>query len=153
MQRTTRIPARQGRYWEIDTARGLAVVLMIFFHFMWDLGYLGLSTVSVFTPAWQFFARSIGSSFTFLLGVSVAVRFANRRIKNSAWLMPMVRRGLLIFSYGLLITLATSLVVGEQFVVFGILHMQGVALIMAAFAVRLPRWLNRADDAHHDHHD
>lgn len=144
MQRTTRIPAPQARYWEIDTARGLAVVLMIFFHLMWDLGYVGLSAISVFTPGWQLFARGIGSTFTFLLGLSIAVRSAQPRNPHAPWLMTMLRRGLIIFGYGMLVTLATYLAVGNEFVVFGILHMQGIALMLAALAVRLPSWLNAA---------
>ncbi len=38
-------------------ARGIAVVLMIFFHLMWNLQFLGLSDVNVFSAPWQAFAR------------------------------------------------------------------------------------------------
>ena len=28
---------RTSRFWEVDTLRGVAIVMMIIFHFMWDL--------------------------------------------------------------------------------------------------------------------
>ena len=48
------------RLWEIDALRGLAVVAMIFFHFMWDLWFLGLTSENIPGSGWQTFARSIG---------------------------------------------------------------------------------------------
>lgn len=127
-----------GRFWELDTVRGIVVILMVYFHLMWNLYYWQVTTISVFTPEWQLFARSIGSTFTFLLGLSLAIRYA----KVAGEFQPYLRRGLLIFGCGLLVTLATFFVVPEEYVIFGILHMQGVALILAYLCVRLPAWLN-----------
>ncbi|NTU79693.1 MAG: DUF1624 domain-containing protein [Chloroflexales bacterium] len=36
----------RSRLWEVDAARGVAVVLMIFFHLMWDLPGAQLPTPS-----------------------------------------------------------------------------------------------------------
>ena len=33
---------RTSRLWQIDCIRGIAVVLMVFYHFMWDVHYFGL---------------------------------------------------------------------------------------------------------------
>ena len=124
------------RYWEIDATRGLVVVLMIFFHLMWDLSYFRVSDINVFSTPWQVFARSIGATFTLLLGLSLSIRRARDQGAILAEWLPYLRRGMQIFLLGMLVTLATYLAIGEGFVVFGILHMQGLALILAYPFVR-----------------
>jgi uncharacterized membrane protein len=130
-------PAR--RLWEVDTARGVAVVAMVIFHFMWDLQYFGLTNVNVFSTPWQIFARSIGTTFTFLLGLSlwlVATRLSPRELWRYA-----VRRSMLLVGLGLLITLGTRLFVGDAYVRFGILHLLGSMLILSLPSIRAPLWL------------
>jgi uncharacterized membrane protein len=92
----------------------------------------------VFTFEWQLFARGIGSSFTFLLGLSVAVRYIQTQPSSADWLRTMLRRSAVIFGCGLLVSLGTYFAVGNEFVVFGILHMQGVVMLIAALAILLP---------------
>jgi uncharacterized membrane protein len=126
------------RLWEIDTLRGLAVVAMIFFHFMWDLWFLGLTTQNIPGPGWQAFARAIGTSFTFLLGLSVVLSDAALRRKNiNPWPVNL-KRGLMVFGCGLIISLGTYFFVGNDFVRFGILHHAGVAIIVSFLLMRLP---------------
>lgn len=137
MLQITPPPAR--RLWEVDAARGVAVVAMIFFHFMWDLQYFGLTDVNVFSEPWQIFARSIGTTFTFLLGLSlwlVTTRLSSRELWRYA-----VRRSLLLVGLGLLITLGTWLFVGDAYVRFGILHLLGSMLILSLPFIRAPLWL------------
>lgn len=121
------------RLWEVDTLRGIAVVMMIFFHFMWDLQYFNVADVNVFSTPWQLFARGIGTSFTFLLGLSIVLRY-ERDTKQSTYMeayRPYIQRGAMIFGLGMLITVATYFAIGEGFVVFGILHLLGLSLILA----------------------
>ncbi len=119
------------RLWEVDSARGIAVLAMIFFHFMWDLQFFGLTSVDVFSPPWQLFARAIGSAFMFVMGVSLTLDAA--RYKGDArqiWKRNL-KRGLIVFGAGMLVTLATLAVVGNEFVRFGILHLAGVSIVLA----------------------
>jgi len=51
-------PAAQTRIWEIDFLRGLAIILMVGYHLLYDLGdfvglrkFLGFST-DLSSPAW-----------------------------------------------------------------------------------------------------
>lgn len=128
---------RTSRYWEIDLTRGLVVILMVFFHLMWDLSYFRLMDVAIISFPWQVFARSIGGTFTLLLGLSLAIRCArDERAMNASWL-PYLRRGAQIFGLGMVVTAVTYLVLGPGFVVFGILHLQGLALVLAYPFVRL----------------
>jgi uncharacterized membrane protein len=131
-------PLMRARLWEIDMLRGIAVVAMMFFHFMWDLWYFRLTAQDIPGPAWQLFARSIGGTFTFLLGLSVVLSVAAfRRRGQSPWL-PLIKRGLLIIGCGMLITLGTYFFAGAEYVRFGILHHAGTALILALLFVNLP---------------
>lgn len=132
-------PRTTARLWEIDVARGVAVVLMVFFHLMWDLQFLGLSDVNVFSTPWQAFARGIGSSFAFLMGLSLALVGARLRSRRALWRYAL-RRGGLIFGLGMLITLATYLALGDQYVRFGILHLLGSMLVIAVPFVFAPTW-------------
>lgn len=129
------------RLWEIDTLRGIAVVAMMFFHFMWDLWYLGLTTQNIAGPDWQAFARSIGGTFTFLLGLSLVLSTDSLKRKGLDPLGPTLKRGLMIFGFGLVISVGTYFFAGNEFVRFGILHHAGAALILGYFFVGLPAGL------------
>lgn len=119
------------RLWEVDTLRGIAVVAMVFFHLMWDLQFFGLTDVDVFSPGWQMFARSIGSTFIFLMGMSLTLDAArNATDARNVWRRNL-KRGVMVFGAGMLVTLATFFVVGDEFVRFGILHLIGVSIILA----------------------
>lgn len=55
----------------LDALRGLALVAMAVYHFVWDLeffGYVAAGTAG--TGGWRMFARLIASSFLFLAGYS-----------------------------------------------------------------------------------
>lgn len=140
---TTQVKLRpSARFWEVDAARGVAVLGMVFFHFMWDLQFFGLSSVNVFSTPWQIFARSIGTTFTFLLGLSlwlIATRLSPQALRRYA-----IRRGVTILGLGLLISLGTWLFVGDAYVRFGILHLLGTMLVLSLPFVRAPLWLTFA---------
>lgn len=128
-----------ARYWEIDAARGVAVIAMVFFHLMWDLQFLGMSNVNVFSTPWQTFARGIGSSFAFLMGLSLTLVAARYQTWADFWTYVLWRGGL-VFGLGMLVTLVTLVALGEQYVRFGILHLLGSMLVLAAPFVSLPVW-------------
>lgn len=132
-------PRPRGRLWEVDSARGAAVVAMVFFHLMWNLQFLGLTTVNIFSAPWQIFARSIGSSFAFLMGLSLTLAGARLRTLRGLWRYTL-RRGTLVFGLGMLITLVTFVALGDQFVRFGILHLLGAMMLIATPFVFIPLW-------------
>lgn len=135
---------RAERLWEIDALRGLAVVAMIFFHFMWDLWFLGLTSENIPGAGWQAFARGIGTAFTFLLGLSLTLSTAQLRQRGRAPWPATLRRGLTLIGCGMVISLGTYLFVGQEYVRFGILHHAGTALLLAYPFVRAPRPLTLA---------
>lgn len=129
------------RLWEIDALRGIAVVAMMFFHFMWDLWFFGMTSQDIPGPAWQTFARSIGGTFTFLLGLSVVLSVASFRRRGLSPWGPLIRRGFVIIGCGMIITLGTLWFAPAEYVRFGILHHAGVALLLCLLFVSAPPWL------------
>ena len=66
------------RYALIDAARGVAIALMVVYHFSWDLTFFGLADFRVFTdPWWIWFANVI--VFIILGTMGVTQVMARRR--------------------------------------------------------------------------
>jgi len=117
------------RFYEIDLMRGIAIILMVFFHFFDDLyifrGYDIGSEIFWKLP------YLIITIFTFLVGVSLTLSYSRSLKSDKPSFKKYLKRGLKIFSWGLVITVVTWIVMGEGFIIFGILHMIGVSVIIA----------------------
>ncbi|NMA11480.1 MAG: DUF1624 domain-containing protein, partial [Methanomicrobiales archaeon] len=126
------------RYWEIDLARGVAVVTMIVFHSAFDLNFFGVLPLNVSGGFLRMLAYLTASTFIFLVGVSFTISYARaaRRLDKRGLTLKYVRRGLTIFGYGLVITVVTRLFLPDVYIVFGILHFIGIAILLAPFFVR-----------------
>ena len=67
----TEVADARPRYALIDAARGVAIMLMIVYHFSWDLTFFGLASFRVFTdPWWIGFATVIVIVILAVMGVS-----------------------------------------------------------------------------------
>ncbi len=113
--------------------RGIAILMMIVFHVLFDLAYLGAYTLNARSGFWLYFARATATIFLLLVGISLTLSFsrAQRMHGTRKLYLKYLRRGLKIFAWGLVITVITWLVVSEGFVVFGILHLIGISIILA----------------------
>lgn len=114
------------RFWEIDFLRGSAVIMMVVFHFLYDLNYFKIYNVDIHTGFWYYFAIITASMFIFLVGISLTISYSGK-----ANYRKYIIRGLKIFGLGVLATIATWLFLGEGFIVFGILHFIGLSIIFA----------------------
>ena len=120
------------RLWEIDFARGIAVIVMVLFNWSFALYYLGVYTITDSWGFWQILPRLIGGSFIFIAGMSLWLSYSNNvSVKRH------LSRGLKIFAIGLGITAATWLVFPRDVIVFGILHMIGLSVITGYFLIRI----------------
>jgi len=134
---------RAPRYWEVDALRGVAIILMALFHLSWDLSFLGLAQIRMSANPWPWFSRIIATMFLSLVGISLTISYA--RSTRGHTFGKYVRRGLKVFGFGLVITLATYLFIPREFVVFGILHMIGFSIVAAyLFLPRGRRYLSLA---------
>lgn len=119
-----------NRIWEIDYLRGLAILLMVFFHLMYDLNEF-FNLPITYDSGWIYYIGKLAASlFIILAGISCSLSSNN------------VRRGLKIFALGLLITVVTYLTVPETNIIFGILHFLGVSILLfPLFRFWSPRYL------------
>jgi uncharacterized membrane protein len=124
------------RFWEVDALRGMAVLAMIFFHFMWDLQFFELTRINVFSVPWQLFARAIGTTFMFVMGVSLMLDASKYEGSLQQIWRRNLKRGLKVFGAGMLVTIVTLVAVGDEFVRFGILHLAGVSILLATLFLR-----------------
>ena len=125
------------RFWEIDFMRGVAIFMMVIFHFVWDLSFFYNVDISFSFGFWKIFQTLTASLFIFLVGVS---SFLSSQ-KNNTKFKLFLKRGLKVFSFGLLITLVTKILFPSEYIIFGILHFIGVAIILSYFFLNL-KYLN-----------
>jgi uncharacterized membrane protein len=130
------------RYWEIDLVRGIAILMMVVFHTVFDINYFGIFPVVMGSGFWKYFGLLIASLFLLVVGVSFSVSYARTLVNTSGWQIyrKYLYRGAGIFAFGLLVTLGTWLYLGEGFIVFGILHLIGISIILAPFFYRFGKF-------------
>lgn len=116
------------RFYELDLLRGAAIILMIVIHALHTLNFFGSYNYALSTGYLLYLSRTGASTFIILAGISLTISSA--RTKAGAF-NKNLKRGAVIFSWGLLITLITRLTLGEGFVIFGILHFIGLSIILA----------------------
>ncbi len=115
-----------GRYWEVDAARGVAILMMVVYHFTYDLYAFGGYDVDAVSGFWARFADATASLFLFLVGVSLAISSA----RSGGGFRKYLLRGLRILGYGMILTVV-FLAFGMGIVAFGILHLIGVSIVLA----------------------
>ncbi len=137
--------AQATRFGEVDALRGVAIVMMVVYHFVYDLYFFGITDMVFTNPFWFYFQRVTASTFIVLVGLSLAISYQRsiRRRAPGGWLWwRYVQRGARIFGWGLVISLVTYLALGPRlFIRFGILHFIGTSVALAYPFLRF-RWLN-----------
>ena len=131
------------RFWEIDFFRGIAIVMMIVFHILYDINYFDLFKINLGSLSIRIFNYSIGTIFLLLVGISLTLSYGRvkDKLKNNELKLKYFKRGLKILLLGILITGITWYFLKEGFVVFGVLHCIGVSIIFAYPLLRF-RFLN-----------
>jgi len=125
---------RPPRLWEIDFLRGLAILLMVGYHLLFDLGtfaqvprFLGFST-DLSSTSWVIAQYFFAGLFVVLSGISSTLTRSN------------IRRGLRLLALSFVVTAVTYVFDSSSAVWFGILQCLGVSILIygAAFAKARP---------------
>jgi|SRR3989338_2740704 len=138
MQKISITMVHMVRFWELDFFRGVAIIMMAVFHLVFDLYYFGGYGIDVGSGFWLYFARATALIFVFLVGICLAISYERN---NERFLIKNLKRGVKVFGFGLLITAITFLAFKNNFIVFGVLHFIGVAVIISMFFLRF-KYLN-----------
>lgn len=132
---------RPGRLWEVDALRGVAIIMMVIYHLMWDLRGLAGYKINLYQGFWHTFQQVDASLFIGLVGVSLTLRYHAMQRRGTVRYAPYLRRGVSIFAWGVVVGLVTFLFDPSRYVRFGILHLIGFSILLAYPLVRY-RWLN-----------
>jgi uncharacterized membrane protein len=126
------------RFWEIDFLRGIAIILMIVYHLIFDLNYFGVYTTDLDSLPVLLFLYPISTTFLLLVGISLTVSYSRAQQKLSKRQLPLkfLRRGAGVFGLGLIITLVTWVYPHDGFIVFGVLHCIGLSILLAYPLIR-----------------
>jgi len=123
---------KASRIWELDVLRGVCIVGVVICHIVVALRIFG---VALPLPEGYYFIAEYGNLlFIILSGLCVTLGRSS------------LKRGLIVFGCGLLITAVTVvaeivLPFSDMIIVFGILHMLGLCMIIYPLYKRLPVWL------------
>jgi uncharacterized membrane protein len=118
------------RFWEVDAARGVAIIMMVVYHSTYDLDTLGGYDIQSTTGSWAHFADVTAGLFLFLVGVSLTISRARTSLTGWRLFGKYLARGLRILAYGVVLTVV-FLALGMGVVAFGILHLIGISIILA----------------------
>ncbi|MCS7144115.1 MAG: DUF1624 domain-containing protein [Archaeoglobaceae archaeon] len=116
------------RFWEIDFARGVAVILMLIFHLFFDAYYFG--KIQLEGAFWFYFPRFIGGMFIFISGFTFSIAYKN--------LKPVLKRTLRLLTIAFGITIATMIFASEKAVFFGIIHFFTLASVFGILFIGKP---------------
>jgi uncharacterized membrane protein len=121
----------------IDALRGVAIVMMVIYHFCFDLSYLRLADFDFYAdPFWLTARTLILGTFLFLVGVSLVLATG-----SGLDLRRYLRRLGYLIAAALLVSASTRWMFGERYVFFGVLHFIAVASLLGLPLVRAG-WLN-----------
>ncbi len=132
MEKAATPPLRSERIWEIDFLRGVAIILMVGYHLLFDLGefrgikhFLGWST-NLASPSWVRAEHFFAGLFVVLSGISSTLTRSN------------LKRGLRLLVISLLVTAATYAFDPASAIYFGILQCLAISMLLygAAFEKR-----------------
>lgn len=111
--------------------RGIAICMMITFHFLYDLNYFEFIHLDVFKGFWGYFGKLTFTIFLLLVGISLTLSYSRRQKEKVAYFYVYLMRGIKVFLWGMMITLATYILIPDNYVQFGVLHLIGVSIILS----------------------
>lgn len=106
------------RIWEIDFLRGIALILMIVFHIIFDLREIYNLPIDYSSGIVYYIGKTAAILFMLISGISSSFSKSN------------IKRGIKIFAIAMAITIVTHLFDPAFGIKFGILHFFGIAMIL-----------------------
>lgn len=109
---------KKPRIWELDFFRGIALILMIYFHLIYDLNELYNYPINYESGINYYIGKFSAILFILIAGISCSLSRSN------------YKRGLKILAVAIVISIATHLFDPDLGIKFGILHFLGVSILL-----------------------
>lgn len=120
----------KARIWEIDFLRMTAIMLMVVFHAVYDLRIFAGWDINYSSGFWYWVGKIAALLFMCISGISTG--FSSKGA---------VKSGVKLIAFAMVVSLATYVVFGDQYVRFGILHFLGTCMLLYPLLVKFPSWL------------
>lgn len=132
------------RFPEIDLMRGIAIIMMIIFHFLFDLNFFGFADISLYSGLWLVFQRITITLFLLLVGVSLHISYERLENKSlSSVFAKFGKRSAFLFAVSALITLGTYIFLnGSGYVIFGVIHLIALSTLLSILFVGQNKFVN-----------
>lgn len=114
--------AQTQRFYLIDAIRGIAIINMVAFHFLFDVNILFGQNLNWYSNP-SVYVWQQGICFTYIIIAGLVWRFGAK---------THIKRGLFLIVASLIISLITELVVPQEAIWFGILSFLGCALLITS---------------------
>lgn len=111
-------PGKGRRIWELDFLKGIALLLMVYFHLIYDLDQFFNNTVSIESPFNAYTGKAAGLLFIFTAGIGTYLSRNN------------LKRGLKLFGIAIIITIASYIYSPDEIIMFGILHFFAACILL-----------------------
>ena len=119
----------------LDLMRGVAIIMMVAFHFIYDLNSFGFTDIPLFTH-WAGTAWRILIVFLFLSAVGISLVIAHSKTLK---LKKFIKRQIYLGVAALIVAAGTYVMFPDGWVYFGILHLIWVSSLIAIFFINLPK--------------
>ena len=125
----------KSRFNIVDQIRGVAIILMVFFHLFFDLTIFGALSINFSKePFWYFLPRLIVFLFLLSVGLSLAIVHEKKIIWEKFW-----PRFFKITFMALAISIITWWLFPRTWVYFGTLHCIALSSVLALPLLRFPK--------------
>lgn len=125
----------QGRLVTVDFLRGFSILLMIVFHFCFDLNHFDFIDIDIYHgDFWHYFRWFILTLFIFISGYTLSLVHSKKIVWTKAF-----RRSRELFVLSLLITAVTYSLFPNTWVYFGVLHFFTLATLFVLPLVYFPK--------------
>jgi len=118
---------------EIDFFRGIALFLMIIYHSLYILYFFNKISFDTSSIILNAFGSLIRTSFLLLVGISLALSKQKGANKLAKYYKKQMKRALLVFGCGMIITVFSYILFPQKYILFGILHLIGVGVLFGMF--------------------
>lgn len=127
---------KKERFIEIDLVKGIAVLLMMFFHYFYLGKHMNILNVDVNSGILHLIAKMAHTTFIIASGMNLAISTSGKSSKD--YIPKKVKRGLYLLAVGMIISYFTKIEFGDSYVKFGIMHFIGTATILSSFLMKIP---------------